>query len=424
MPELNFNPGDQVRLRLAKEELSGTIIESHDNSIVLLKLSSGYNVGIAKENILSSRILKKFSPQEKKHELQTNKNLPKIGFIMTGGTISSKVDPKTGGVAPLTDVNDLTRFYPEMFNIVSIKRIEMPFLILSENMSNEYWISLAENVKRLLDDEEIQGVIITHGTDTLHYTASALSFFLQNLNKPVVLTYSQRSIDRASSDANLNLQCAARFALSNCAEVVIVGHASSNDDFCFAMRGTKVRKLHTSRRDAFRSVNDNPLAKISAEKIEFLEKYKTKSNTKIELDTSFTDKVALIKFYPGQDPSILDFHALKYKGIVIEAGGLGGLPTSGSKNSWIPKLKKHIKEGLVVCITSQCIFGRVDQYVYSGARELIETGVIFLDDMLAETALVKLGWVLGHYGWKAHLKEKMLENIAGELNDRLEFNNI
>jgi len=430
MVELNFRAGDFVRLRLAEKEIDGRVLESHEKGILLLRLDSGYNIGIPRENILAGRVLKRYSGEEKDGReskgglevLGEERGLPKIGMVMTGGTIASKVDVKTGGVAPLTNADEFAKFYPEMFNIAEVKKIEIPFLIASENMSSEHWIVIAENVKKLLDDNEIQGVVVTHGTDTLHYTASALSFFLRNLNKPVVLTYSQRSIDRASSDANLNLQCAARFALSECAEVVVVGHSSSNDDFCFAMRGTKVRKLHTSRRDAFKSINENPIAKIWPERIEFLGKYNVRNKGKIELDINFSDKVALIKFYPGQDSSILDFYALKYKGVVIEAGGLGQLPASDSKNSWIPKIKKYVREGLVVCIVSQCIFGRVDEYVYSNARELSSAGAIFLEDMSAETAFVKLGWVLGHYGWKNKVKEKMLENFVGELNNRLEFN--
>ena len=260
-------------------------------------------------------------------------------------------------------------------------------------------------------------MIVTHGTDTLHYTSSALSFFLRNLSKPVVLTYSQRSIDRASSDANLNLQCAARMAISDAAEVMLVGHSSTNDDFCYAMRGTKVRKLHTSRRDAFKPVNDNVIAKVWPEKVEFVSSCRPRNKEKVELDSQFTDKVALVKFYPGQDSSILDFYALKYKGIVVEGVGLGHLAVTEAPHNWLPKLKKHIKNGFVVCVCSQCIFGRVDPYVYSNGRELVEAGVIHLEDMLAETAFIKLGWVLGHAGWKAHAKEKMLENLAGEINE-------
>jgi len=419
MATLNFNPGDYVKLRLAKEELEGRVLESSDGSIVLLKLESGYNIGIPKENILASRVLKKFKEEKEVLKLPVNKDLPKIGLVITGGTIASKLDPATGGVKHIVDLGEFAKYYPELFNIASVKSVEIPFKVASESMTSEHWIKIAQSVKKLLDDPEIHGIVVTHGTDFLGYTAAALSFFLRNLNKPVVLTYSQRSIDRASSDANLNLQCAARMAISDAAGVMLVGHASTNDDFCYAMPGTKVRKMHSSRRDAFKVVNDKPIAKVWPDRVEFISKYHSRHKGKFELDTSFLDKIALVKFYPGQDPDILDFYALKYKGIVIEAAGLGHLPVSEAGHNWIPKLKKHIKSGFVVCAAAQTIYGRLDPLVYSNGRELLDAGVIFLEDMLSETAFVKLGFVLGHHGWKTHMKEKMLENFAGELNDRL-----
>jgi glutamyl-tRNA(Gln) amidotransferase subunit D len=421
MVELTFEPGDYVVFRLALEEVEGRVLESSDSSIVLIKLKSGYNIGINKENILGFKVLRKFKEEKAKFKLPETKGLPSIGLVMTGGTIASKVDPKTGGAKPLTDVNEFAKFYPEMFKIANVKTIESPFMIASESMNSEHWIKIAQSVEKLLDDDDISGVVVTHGTDTLGYTAAALSFFLRNLNKPVVLTYSQRSIDRASSDANLNLQCAARMAISDAAEVMLVGHASTNDDFCYAMPGTKTRKLHSSRRDAFKVVNAEPIAKVYPDRVEFMSEYRPRNKEKVKLDVEFSDKVALVKYYPGQDSSILDFHALKYKGIIIEALGLGHLAVTEAPNNWLPKLKKLIKDGFVVCVASQTIYGRLNPYVYSNARELLDAGVIFLEDMLSEIALVKLGWVLGHYGWKKNVKEKMLENVAGELNNRLEI---
>ena len=420
MAELNFNPGDYVRIRLALKELEGRVLESPDSSVLLLKLNSGYNIGISKENILAGRVLRKFTENDEKIELPAAaKGLPSIGLIVTGGTIASKLDPKTGGVKHLVGVAEFAKFYPELFKIVNVSKIDVPFMIASESMTSEHWIKIAEACEKMLNDKNISGVIVTHGTDFLHYTSAALSFFLRNLNKPVVLTYSQKSIDRASSDANLNLQCAARAAISDAAEVMLVGHANSDDDYCYALLGSKVKKLHSSRRDAFKPINIGPLAKIFPEKIEWLRQYKPRNDEKVKLDTEFSEKVGLVKFYPGQDSSILDYYALKYKGIVIEASGLGHLPVSESRDNWIPKLKKHIRNGLVVCAATQTIFGRVDGMIYSNGRELIDAGVIFLEDMLAETAFVKLGWVLGHYGWKGNVKEKMLENFSGELNSRL-----
>src|SRR3989338_8489923 len=419
MVELNFEPGDYVSFRLALEEVEGRVLESSDSSIVLLKLKSGYNIGINKENILGFKVIKKFKEEKVKFELSKTKGLPSIGLVITGGTIASRIDPKTGGAKPLTDVSEFSKFYPGLFKIANVKSIESPFMIASESMNSEHWIKIAQSVKKLLDDDEISGVVVTHGTDALGYSAAALSFFLRNLNKPVVLTYSQRSIDRASSDADLNLQCAARMAISDAAEVMLVGHASTNDDFCYAMPGTKTRKLHSSRRDAFKAVNDKPIAKVWADKVEFISKYKIRHNGPVDLDASFLDKIALVKFYPGQDPDILDYYALKYRGIVVESAGLGHLPVSEAGHNWIPKLKKHIREGFVVCAAAQTVYGRLDPYVYSNGRELIDAGVIFLEDMLAETAFVKLGFVLGHHGWKGKVKEKMLEDFAGELNKRL-----
>src|SRR3989338_886496 len=338
MVELNFEPGDYVSFRLALEEVEGRVLESSDSSIVLLKLKSGYNIGINKENILGFKVIKKFKEEKVKFELSKTKGLPSIGLVITGGTIASRIDPKTGGAKPLTDVSEFSKFYPGLFKIANVKSIESPFMIASESMNSEHWIKIAQSVKKLLDDDEISGVVVTHGTDALGYTAAALSFFLKSLNKPVVLTYSQRSIDRASSDADLNLQCAARMAISDAAEVMLVGHASTNDDFCYAMPGTKTRKLHSSRRDAFKAVNANPIAKVYPDKVEFISAYRPRNKEKSELDIEFSDKVALIKYYPGQDSSILDFHALKYKGIVIEALGLGhvGASDASASNNWIP----------------------------------------------------------------------------------------
>ena len=423
MVELNFNPGDYVKFRLALKEIEGRVLESNDGSIVLIKLNSGYNIGIPKENILGFRVLKKYKLEEKDKEIKVKgkEGLPSIGLIITGGTIAAKLDSKTGGVKWLTDVNEFLKFYPEMNEIVNVKKIEVPFMVASESMTSEHWIKIAQACEKMLNDEEIKGVIVTHGTDFLGYTGAALSFFLRNLNKPVVLTYSQRSIDRASSDANLNLQCAARMAISECAEVMLVGHANTEDEYCYALRGTKVRKMHSSRRDAFKPINTEPIAKVFPEKVEFISQYRPRNNEKVELDVDFTDKVALVKFYPGQDSSILDFYALKYKGIVIEAAGLGHLPVSETGHNWIPTLKKHIRNGFVVCAASQTIYGRLDPLVYSNGRELIDAGIIFLEDMLAETAFVKLGFILGHQGWKKYVKDKMLEDFAGEISERLEF---
>ncbi len=422
MAEIKANPGDYVKLRLARKELKGIAIESYDKDVILIKLDSGYNVGIPKINLLGAKVLRKYKEEkeDKEFKLFLGKGEPRIGLIVTGGTIASKLDARTGAVKALTELKEFARFYPKLFERCELK-IENPFMELSENMNSEHWLKIAKEAKKMLDDDSIKGIIITHGSDTLHYTASALSFFLRNLNKPVVLTFSQRSIDRASSDAELNLECAVEFALSNCAEVVIVGHASSDDNYCFALRGTKARKMHSSRRDTFKAINCKPIARVFVNRVEFLEEYNAKSEKKkLELDDRFNDKIALVKFYPGQKADILDFYKSKgYKGLVIEMTGLGHVSVR-EKDLWISKIKQLVKSGIVICATAQTIYGKLNPKVYSSGRELEKAGVVYLKDMLSECAFVKLGWALGHRAWNSNkIKEMMLENVVGEYNEML-----
>jgi len=419
-------PGDYVEVHLTKLIYEGVLLESFETGVVLLKLDSGYNIGFHSKDILKIELIKK-AKEESKDEIEIKKDnsKPNVAMIITGGTIASRYDPKKGGVSPLTSPEDFLKFYPELFEKVNISKIEIPFLKDAGEMDPEDWQKIAKVAEKLLNDSNIKGIIVTHGTDSLHYTSAALSFFLRNLNKPVVLTYSQKSIDRASSDANLNLQCAALVAISDIAEVTIVGHASENDDFCYVMPGTKVRKLHSSRRDAFKIVNDKPIAKVFPDRIEILREFNKRNNKlKVKKEIDYDTKVALIKYHPGLDSGILDYHVKnKCKGVIIEVLGLGQIAGKASKNNWIKKLKELDKKGVAVFAVAQTIFGRVDPLVYSTGRDIKNAGVVYLEDMLAETALVKLGWILGHSEWNNKKKivvEKMLENVAGEFNKRIE----
>ncbi|MDO8529014.1 MAG: Glu-tRNA(Gln) amidotransferase subunit GatD [Nanoarchaeota archaeon] len=423
MNKTNSKPGDYVEIHLSKLIYEGVLLESPETEtgIVLLKLDSGYNIGFNKKDILEIRLKKKAKETEEKVEIKKNSEKPNIAMIITGGTIAARLNPKKGGVDWLTSPENLFKFYPELFEKVNVVKIEVPFMKASEDMDYKDWQKIAKIAEKLLNDDNIKGIIITHGTDFLHYTSSALSFFLKDINKPVVLTYSQRSIDRASSDANLNLQCSALAAISDIAEIMLVGHASSNDDFCYAMPGAKVRKLHTSKRDAFKVVNSKPFAKIFPDRIEIISDYKRRNKEKVRIDVGFEEKVALVKVYPGQDADILDYYFKnKYKGIVLEMSGLGHVPSRRARNAWTNKLKEVQDKGMIVCAVSQCIFGRVDALVYSNGREILETGVIYLEDMLAETAFVKLGWVLAKTSKREEVKRLMLENFSHEINDRLE----
>ncbi|MBT4135630.1 Glu-tRNA(Gln) amidotransferase subunit GatD [archaeon] len=423
-------PGDKVEISINGKNEIGILLESHDRGVLLLKLDNGYNVGFKKEDISEIKVVEQGSALQEniesgfdgKTEGKMSGKKPIIDFIITGGTISSKLDPKTGGVKDLTDSKEFFKMYPEIFEKTDV-RIKNPFMKWSENMDSKDWIRIAKLVEKSLNDPHVKGVIISHGTDFLHYTASALSFMLGKLNKPVVLTYSQRSSDRGSSDARLNLLCSANMALSDVAEVMLVGHATSNDDYCYALQGNKCRKMHTSRRDTFRAINCKPIAKVWGDgKIEFLRNgFNKRNKEKVKADAVFDDRIGLIKFYPGQDPGILDYYRKKgYRGVIIEMSGLGHVITGGS-NNWISKLKEVIGKRLFVYSVAQTIYGRLDAFVYEAGRKIQDTGVVYLDDMLSETALVKLGWVLGHKEWRGNVatSKKMKENIANEFNKRL-----
>jgi glutamyl-tRNA(Gln) amidotransferase subunit D len=421
--KLDIEPGSKVKIKQKskgkEEEFEGILIESHDPSIVLLKLKSGYNIGFKKEEIEIKVLEKPKEKKETKEEISQDKKLPSIAIIVTGGTIASKVDYETGAVSPNLEISGLLKNIPGLEKIARINEIEVPFLKLSEDINSDDWKKLAKKTCELINKKDIKGIIILHGTDTLHFTSSALAFMLKELGKPVVLTYSQRSIDRGSSDANLNLKCAFHAALSNIAEVIVVGHALSGDEYCFAFRGTKVRKMHSSRRDTFKAINSEPLAKIYENgNIEKLAEYSKRDETKkCKLENDFEEKIALIKFYPGASPEILNYYIkMGYKGIIIEGSGFGHVATEG-KYCWLPALKEACKKA-VICMTTQTIFGEVNSKVYSAGRMIEKTGVLYLGDMLAETAYTKLGCILGKEKDFEKVKKLMQENVAHEFQER------
>jgi glutamyl-tRNA(Gln) amidotransferase subunit D len=415
--------GKKFRIFTKEKEFQGKVLESYDPNIILLKLESGYNIGIEKRKIRKIKEIKEKGKvkTEKVREIKfkENKNLPGIAIIVTGGTIASKIDYKTGGVMPITKPEEILQLAPKINEIAKITSIEKPFSVVSENMSHEEWKKLAKLCTRLLNKKENKGVIILQGTDILHYSSAALSFMLQDINKPVVLTYAQRSIDRGSSDAFMNLTCAAYMATSNLAEVMLVGHGTTNDNYCLAIPGTKARKMHTSRRDTFRPINALPFTKIYFDgKIEKIKEGKKTSKIKAKAEPFFNEKVALIKWHPNSSPKIIDFYkARDYKGIVIEATGLGHVATEG-KLSWLETIKRASKN-MVICFATQCLYGRLDPFVYSPGRKLREAGVIFLKDMLPETAYIKLAWLLGKHKSKDKIRKLMLKNMAHEFNPRL-----
>lgn len=423
--------GDRIRVikgNLVHEGLLMPRIELGDISSLVIKLDNGYNIGIKYDKeVKLTKLTSELKPAKEEksvNKIVFDKNLPIISIVGTGGTIASKIDYKTGGVYASFSAKDIVNQIPDLRETANI-RCEQAMQIMSEDMLPENWIEIAKAVAKEINDGS-KGIIVTHGTDTLHFTSAALSFILQDLSVPVAVVGAQRSSDRGSSDTVMNVACAANFVTnSDVAEVCVVMHENMDDEFCYAIRGTKCRKLHTSRRDAFRPINDIPIAKINwtNKKIEILNQdYKVRSNRKIKINDKLETKVAMIKSYPGLDPEIFDFYIDKgYKGFVIEGTGLGHVATF-SKLNILQKIEKAVSLNIPVVMTPQALFGRVHPTIYKNLRELSKRGVIFLEDMLPETAYVKLMHVIPMSKSLEEIKKLMLTNIAGEITERSEAN--
>ena len=425
MPEL----GDTVKV-IAKDGVYEGILmprpEILEKGYTVIKLDNGYNVGIEDSKIEKIELISKHKKLEpiKYRKAEHKKNLPTVSILSFGGTISSKVDYRTGGVYADYTADDFIQMLPELENVANL-RAEKVMGIMSEDFDSETWQLMARRIAKELNDGEVSGVVVTQGTDTLHFSTAAMSFFLKNLNKPVVFTGAQRSIDRGSSDAFFNLLCAVHAAAKfDGAAVVTCMHGTSDDNYCILNRGTKVRKMHTSRRDAFRPINELPLAKINEDgRIEILNNnYEKRNKQKVSVHDKFENKVALVYVYPGIDSEIFDVYIKNnYNGIVIAATGLGHVSTMSKKHSLIKKLKEMIDSNIAVIIAPQTIYGRVHPYVYSPLRKLsIELNCIFAEDMLPEVAYIKLGWVLGHTNKLEEIKKMMLTNYAHEINERID----
>ncbi|MEM5790988.1 MAG: Glu-tRNA(Gln) amidotransferase subunit GatD [Candidatus Aenigmatarchaeota archaeon] len=423
--------GDRISVSKKGKKYEGILmprIELGDTSCLVLKLENGYNVGIKFEKSIKIEKVKKEwkieAPKMGKEKMMIfDKKLPLISIVGTGGTIASRIDYRTGGVYASFSPKDIAMQIPELKDIANIK-VEQVMNVMSEDMTPDKWVEIAKAVAKEINSDS-KGIIITHGTDTLHYTSAALSFMIKDLPCPVALVGSQRSSDRPSSDAVMNVSCAANFvANSDVAEVCVVMHGNINDEYCFAIRGTRARKMHTSRRDAFKAINESPIAKIywESRKIEILnQNYRKRSEKKVKVDDKIEKKVALIKCHPGLNPEIFDFYIEKgCKGFVVEATGLGHVPTLG-ENSLLPKVEKAVSLGIPVVITSQCLYGRTHPTIYHNLRELLKRGAIFASDILPEVAYVKLMFVLGHEKKIEKIKELMLSNLAGEISKRIEY---
>ena len=408
-----MNTGDRVRVERGGDSFEGVVLPSSTPEHIVVKRDSGYNVGVDREattvTVLESGVYDiETGETEGESAIEFDDALPTVSLISTGGTIASTVDYRTGAVTAQFDAEDVLRAVPELAGLANY-RGRVVANILSENMTPEVWQELAHAVH-----EEIEagadGVVVMHGTDTMQFTASALAFMLDT-PVPVVFTGSQRSADRPSSDNVMNAVCAVEAAKRDCAEVLVCMHADQSDERCALHRGTRVRKNHTSRRDAFETVGAKPLGEVVYEsrEVSFRREYASRGEADLALHPDLEGSVDLLKFTPGMDPELLGTLSDR-AGVVVEGTGLGHVNTA-----WIDTVEALVEGGTHIVMTSQCIEGRVCDRVYDTGRDLLDAGVVEGEDILPGTAMVKLMWVLANTDSVA---DAMGASLAGEIQDR------
>ena len=415
LQQKDVNVGDSIKV-ISDLTYTGILMpryETSEDSHIVLKLKSGYNIGIELDEIKD--IEKISSPEEvaiEENVKKTDSALPKILLLSTGGTIASKVDYRTGAVTPALTAADLNDAVPEIAKIANIDA-EVLFSEYSENLQPEHWVETAKKIQSVVD-LDYKGVIVAHGTDTMHYSSAFLSFALSGLKIPVVFVGSQRSSDRPSSDAASNLIAATRFiAQTDVNGIYVVMHHNESDETISCHLGTRVRKNHTSKRSAFETIGNDPAFLILDEKIiknsrdEFFENQSF--NPRLGIDT----QVALVKYHPGYEPRQIEaLIDLGFKAIIFEGTGLGHVG-----KTMYDVIEKANTKGLFLGMTSQCIDGRVRMTVYESGRDLLELGITPLENMIPEVALVKTMWALGNSEDNDGLKKLLLENIASEFSE-------
>jgi len=397
--------GSVISLTIDGREFKGTLMQPNDPDIIVIRMKSGYDIGLRVNK--GTTIKSTAQPVEKVPttiDRKPKKGLPNITLIATGGTIGSRP-----GGSPGLSADALLDMMPELSEIANISARDTAS-VFSENINVKHWQELAKVIEEELNNG-VAGVVVTHGTDTMSFTSAALSFMLREISGPVVITGAQRSTERPSSDAYGNLMASVRFCISSkAAGVYAVMHDTMNDDSYAVHRGTRVRKMHTSRRDAFRSINAVPVAHIDGTgNITFRDEV-PKASAKTKAVTKMCNDVILLQFYPGMDPAVFKDAVMRSKGIVIAGSGLGHVSTG-----IISLLKDAISKGIVVVMASQCINGPTGMNVYDTGRELQSIGVIPAGDMLPETAYVKLMWVLAN---AKDAKAAMTEALSYEIGER------
>jgi glutamyl-tRNA(Gln) amidotransferase subunit D len=414
----------QTVIHTTRGTFTGTVLprsENDDDKHIVVKIATGYNIGVDIENIteMSETGYKKANYQIPEKEFPYTKGLPKVKLIGTGGTIASRLDYRTGAVIPAFSPGELYGAVPELADICNLTT-EKVFAVFSENMGPEQYIKLAIQIGKEIENG-IEGIVIGHGTDTLHYTAAALTFMVQNSPIPIVLVGSQRSSDRPSSDAALNLMHACTAAgHGDIAEVMVCMFGPTSDEYGFLHRGTRVRKMHSSYRSTFRTIGDIPLATVTRKgvnpiKPEYNHRRKDKN---VIIKPYFEEKIGMIYYYTNMQPDMIDSMVDNgYKGIIIIGTGLGHV-----NKPLYPAIERATKKGVAVYMTVQTIWGYVHMFVYDTGRDLMAKGVIPLENMLPEVAYIKLGWAMGQTSDLEEVKKIMLTPINDEITRREPYN--
>jgi len=424
LKKYNVRVWGQANIETTRGPFVGTVLprsENDDDKHIVMKIITGYNVGID-TNTVTNMVetgYKKANYAIPEKEFPRTEGLPEVKLFGTGGTIASRLDYRTGAVIPAFSPGELYGAVPELADICNLET-EKVFAVFSENMGPEQYMALAKAIGREIE-KGVDGIVIGHGTDTLHHTAAALTFMVQDSPIPIVLVGSQRSSDRPSSDAALNLMHAMRTAgHSDIAEVMVCMFGPTSDDYGLLHKGTRVRKMHSSYRSTFRTIGDVPIARVNRNEILPIKKtYKKRRNDRnVKIMPFFEGKIGMLYFWPGMQSDALDSLIDNgYKGIIIVGTGLGHV-----NKDLYPAIERAQEKGIPVFMTLQTLWGYVHMFVYDTGRDLMAKGIIPLGNMLPEVAWVKLGWVMGQTTDYDEVKRMMLDPINDEITEREPYN--